>query len=687
MNYRAEIDGLRAIAVIPVILFHAGFEVFRGGFVGVDVFFVISGYLITSIIINEMESGRFSITGFYERRARRILPAMFFVMLICIPFAWYILIPSDLIDFGQSLIAVSTFSSNFLFWSESGYFDTAAELKPLLHTWSLAVEEQYYIIFPIFLLACQRLHLKWTLTLLIIIFFISLTIAQWGAYNSPSATFYLLPTRGWELLLGVFLAYLQKLNYSFKSHWINQTLSLIGLSLVTYSVFTFDESIPFPGLYALIPTLGTCLIILSALPRTFVFNLLTLPFIVSLGLVSYSSYLWHQPILAFSRHLFDGDISNILTFILCACSILMAYFSYRYIEKPFRNKDKFGRKFITIFSLSGILLFTLSGLGFASGFIYSPNKIPGIEYISLRDKLERNGSICKTSLELSQNKTFRSCEFGSLSSSNSVILFGDSHAESISFELDRQFKRKNIRGIWIYEILSSSSVCDTTIFTVDRVRSKDTNLKRNCIENFRDAMNSFPDTPITIIVNRWTMKYYPIKNLIDDPYFNNEKLNCRESGPYVEFMPINTDSVLINNIENKKSSIRSFLDILPKDKYHFLIYPIPEIGCDIYKLNSQVFKKSGKPILDLSFPVEEYLERNFFINEEFNSYFEQYKPDNILPVYSEKLFCRTFKENECSIIHDSLPLYLDDDHLSDFGSSLLVNEITTQIKKKLQLTQ
>jgi peptidoglycan/LPS O-acetylase OafA/YrhL len=160
MKYRAEIDGLRALAVLPVILFHAGFEWFSGGFVGVDVFFVISGYLITTIIISEMAEDKFSIVNFYERRARRILPALFFVMAVCLPFAWLWLAPNDLKDFGQSLVAVSTFSSNILFWLESGYFDTAAELKPLLHTWSLAVEEQYYILFPIFLMLTWRLGIK-----------------------------------------------------------------------------------------------------------------------------------------------------------------------------------------------------------------------------------------------------------------------------------------------------------------------------------------------------------------------------------------------------------------------------------------------------------------------------------------------------------------------------------------------
>ena len=260
MKYRAEIDGLRALAVLPVILFHAGFEWFSGGFVGVDVFFVISGYLITTIIISEMAEGKFSIINFYERRARRILPALFFVMAACLPFAWLWLTPSDLKDFGQSLVAVSTFSSNILFWLESGYFASAAEFKPLLHTWSLAVEEQYYILFPIFIMLTWRLGIKWLLILLSIIFFISLGAAQWGAYNRPSASFYLLPMRGWELLVGVFAAFYLNYNKHLESQTLNQILSLIGFGMIAYSIIAFDETTPFPSLYALIPTIGTSLL-------------------------------------------------------------------------------------------------------------------------------------------------------------------------------------------------------------------------------------------------------------------------------------------------------------------------------------------------------------------------------------------------------------------------------------------
>src|SRR4029077_10903920 len=237
-RYRPEIDGLRAVAVIPVILFHAGFGLFSGGFVGVDVFFVISGYLITTIIMSELDEGKFTILNFYERRARRILPALFVVMLACLPFAWLWFLARDFKDFSKSIYAVATFSSNILFWRQSGYFDTSTELKPLLHTWSLAVEEQYYILFPLYLMLVYRFGRRWIYWSLIIIGISSLCVSHWAAYNKPSADFYLLPTRGWEILLGAFAAfYLSHDTPPRISRVVSQLLSATGLLLVTYSVF------------------------------------------------------------------------------------------------------------------------------------------------------------------------------------------------------------------------------------------------------------------------------------------------------------------------------------------------------------------------------------------------------------------------------------------------------------------
>ncbi len=433
MKYRAEIDGLRALAVLPVILFHAGFEWFSGGFVGVDVFFVISGYLITTIIISEMAEGKFSIINFYERRARRILPALFFVMAACLPFAWLWLTPNDLKDFGQSLVAVSTFSSNILFWWESGYFDTAAELKPLLHTWSLAVEEQYYILFPIFLMLAWRLGIKWVLILLSVVFLFSLGVAQWGAYNSPSATFFLLPTRGWELLVGVFAAFYLKYSTHIKSHTVNQALSLLGFGMIAYSIFAFDKTTPFPSFYALIPTVGTGLLILCAVPKTIIHNLLSLKFFVGIGLISYSAYLWHQPLLAFARHRLLEDVSDLILITLCLTSLVMGWLSWKFVEAPFRSRLIFSRNFVFRFTIVGFSIFSLIGIyahlsnGFVNRLSDEEQEIFAFESYSMKTQV-REG-VCF--LEPDQNADY----FREECLNGRNLIWGDSHAAMLSFGL------------------------------------------------------------------------------------------------------------------------------------------------------------------------------------------------------------------------------------------------------------
>ncbi|WP_306114136.1 MULTISPECIES: acyltransferase family protein [unclassified Roseovarius] len=337
MKYRGEIDGLRTLAVVPVILFHAGIAPFGGGFIGVDVFFVISGYLISTIIINELDEGRFSILRFYERRARRILPALFFVMLACVPFAWFWLMPRDLRDFAESLTAVTFFVSNFLFWMEAGYFETTAELKPLLHTWSLAVEEQYYIIFPVLMMILMPLGQRVVMISLVVLFIASLILSQWGIYNRPSATFFLLPARGWELLVGVFAAIYLRKNPDFTRTTQADLLSIAGLILIVVPIFIYTHHTPFPGAYALPATIGTGLIILFARKGTIANRLLATRPMVAIGLVSYSAYLWHQPVFAFFKHRFGSAMFEDFAFALIALSLLLATFSYWVVERPFRR--------------------------------------------------------------------------------------------------------------------------------------------------------------------------------------------------------------------------------------------------------------------------------------------------------------------------------------------------------------
>lgn len=276
MQYRPEIDGLRAVAVVPVILFHGGFETFSGGFVGVDVFFVISGFLITTIILGELERGAFSLWGFYERRARRILPALFFIMACCIPFAWMWMPPPQYAAFSQSLVAVSLFVSNIWFWREVGYFAPAAEEKPLLHTWSLAVEEQYYIVFPLALILLYRFGRNHAFVFLVLSAFLSLLLSEWGWRNSASANFFLAPTRAWELLAGSLCAFLLRNGKALESGPWNRSFSFIGLLLIIFAVLYFDDTTPVPSLYALIPVGGACLIILFAEPTSLASRILSL---------------------------------------------------------------------------------------------------------------------------------------------------------------------------------------------------------------------------------------------------------------------------------------------------------------------------------------------------------------------------------------------------------------------------
>ncbi|MFZ5492764.1 MAG: acyltransferase family protein [Pseudomonadota bacterium] len=362
MHYRREIDGLRALAVLPVIFFHAGFSAFSGGFVGVDVFFVISGYLITGIILAELANGKFSIAGFYERRARRILPALFLVIAVSLPFAWLWLLPDDMRGFSESVLAVAGFASNILFWRRTDYFAPSSELSPLLHTWSLAVEEQFYLFFPLLLIVTWRFFRHGALAIILLLSAISLAIAQWGVTHEPGAAFYLLPTRGWELALGAAIAmWCHERAAPQLSLTLHQALSLAGLGLVAGSVFLYGENTPSPGLAMLAPTLGAGLIIFFATPATWVGRLLSLKPVVAIGLVSYSAYLWHQPLFAFARHRSLYTPSASMYFALSVLSVGLGWLSWRWVERPFRDKSRLGRRQIFAFATAGTVALVLFG--------------------------------------------------------------------------------------------------------------------------------------------------------------------------------------------------------------------------------------------------------------------------------------------------------------------------------------
>nr|WP_280949884.1 acyltransferase family protein [Pseudorhodoplanes sinuspersici] len=357
-------DGLRAIAVCSVILFHLGLGVFSGGYVGVDIFFVISGYLITTIIITDQEAGRFSLLGFYERRMRRILPALFFVLGASALAAWVLLRPTEMRDFSSSLASATASVSNIYFRKTSGYFDPSGELRPLLHTWSLGVEEQFYLLFPAFLLLLWKRGYTTIIAAIALLGIGSLVAAQVRITDHPVSTFFYLQTRGWELILGSLLAFFltRKKRLPLPSTVMNLG-AICGLAMILYAVSRFDQETSVPGLWALVPTLGAALIIMCANQDTLVGRFLSTRILVWVGLISYSLYLWHQPLLAFTRIRYGSELPSHILASVIAATLFLSVLSWRFIETPFRRPRLSARAtFVASGSAAVVLLaFGLAG--------------------------------------------------------------------------------------------------------------------------------------------------------------------------------------------------------------------------------------------------------------------------------------------------------------------------------------
>ena len=454
LTYRPEIDGLRAIAVGAVILYHAqitilGYQPFKGGFIGVDIFFVISGYLITSIILKELvTTGSFSFKHFYERRVRRILPALLVVMLVSLPFAWMYLLPSSFVDFSKSILYSLGFSSNLYFhFTGQQYGAESGLLKPFLHTWSLSVEEQFYIIFPIVLLISFKYFKKYLIHILILGFIISIGLAEWFSRNYPSISFYFLHTRMWELLAGSILAYFEiTKGHRSKRKSLNLILPFIGIILIGLSILFFNDEIFHPSFYTLSPIIGVCLIIWYSNKDGIVTKILSTKLFVGIGLISYSLYLWHYPIFAFNNIAsFTDNNSDILKKLFIVIILLFSsVLSYFLVEKPFRNKNIDNKKILKIiFMIVGILIvfnsFTLIKDGKINEFNTSNEK-------SISSPLYKADCKFSTSkIDFFNDNLFKKKFFRCKEKYNKFILIvGDSHSvdlyNSISkFSKDNEF--------------------------------------------------------------------------------------------------------------------------------------------------------------------------------------------------------------------------------------------------------
>jgi peptidoglycan/LPS O-acetylase OafA/YrhL len=458
LSYRSEIDGLRTIAVLSVILYHAQFVVFghdffKGGFVGVDIFFVISGYLISRILLGELfEKGKISFLQFYERRARRILPILFTVFLISFPLAYKYsyLLPNQFIEYAHSILSATFFGSNiFFYFTNTQYGAEDSLLQPFLHTWSLGVEEQFYILFPIVLLLAYKFAKNHLVTIIVVLILISLTYADWQSTKNIQLNFFMLTSRLWELGIGSLLAFYELKYGKVKHGLLNHTMPLLGLAMIVYSIIFFNNQTPHPSFITLLPTIGTALIILYSINKTdMVGKVLSWKPIVGIGLISYSMYLWHYPLFAFARIADTIGLHNDEKYLLILLTIGLSIVSYFVIEKPFRNKQLLNIKRFNV-----AMLICLVTLLIISSYVLK---------ISL-DKKNRLINFQKENLSCLGENNF------SNKKNKKILVIGNSH--SYDFYCSMILNDKRLNNKYEFRILKANPKTGDRFFTKSKSNS------------------------------------------------------------------------------------------------------------------------------------------------------------------------------------------------------------------------
>jgi len=665
LRYRPEIDGLRAIALISVVLFHAGFGIFSGGFIGVDIFFVISGYLITFIILSEKEAGKFTLKSFYERRARRILPALIFITILCIPTAYFLLLPKDFRNFSQSLVSVSFFSSNILFWQESNYFDIASELKPLLHTWSLSIEEQFYIVFSLLILFIWRLKKIYILSILILLAVMSLVLSQLGSYYEPKANFFLLLTRWWELSFGIFIAF-----YLFQkktSHNKNEFLSILGLALILYSIFIYSKNTPTPSIYTLVPIIGASLIILFSNPKTIVGKILSNKFLVGIGLISYSMYLWHYPIFVFARHINFGDLTILEYALLTLISLILAYFSFKFIETPFRKKIFITQKKVFIFSIIFLVFIFLVGL---MGHYKIINKKDIIfEWLNKKKVPEIFKGIKLNGTNCSSRDPLNACVLGDLNAPLTIVIAGDSHARALTEIANIESYNNNYNLIDL-----TASGCP---FLINLNLYTNNVEHKNCNKKYQEKrMDLLKKIKPSIVILHSRFAHYTgrggFNNGIGGVEFSDYYYMARKKGEPLE--------------ERDKNFLKSFEDTVHEIKKAghkvIIIGNIPPTGWDpiyrLYRIENFKIGKTFKERLDLmNVPIDAVNNYHKLTDDLIKLVIIKNKDVTFLDPKS--LFC---KKHICFSIAKNNILYSDNNHLSTEGEKILFEEILNLISIK-----
>ncbi|MDC1176324.1 acyltransferase family protein [Candidatus Pelagibacter sp.] len=669
LKYRPEIDGLRAISVFSVLIYHyskvSNLELFelKGGFLGVDIFFVISGYLITLIILDELrKKNNFSLKNFYERRMRRIIPALFFLILITLPFSWFYLLPTNLVDFTLSILSIFSFNSNIFFWyTQTQYAADAAILKPLLHTWSLAVEEQYYILMPIILIVLFRYFNKHLFFFFITSFFFSLFVANYLAYNNPNINFYNLVSRAFELLSGSILAYI-KLYFpnNFFQKRTASWFSFFGLCIILLSLFFFNEEMHLPSFYTLVPVSGACVLIYFSGNKCLVTKVLSNKFIVFVGLISYSLYLWHFPIFSFVKIMDINTSIFVNGAAIWLTLIILSIGSYYFIEKPFRNKKNISFKKLCffIFSIASIIISYSIIVIKNDGFM---NRVPELFHKKLIYERERFQNVEKC---LNRFEKESGCELN-LQSSKSIFLIGDSHmADLYNSGLKEILLNQNYR-IYTFACFvfpNFSLVHNKTNKVYEKCSSKNFKLIEEKIKNSPESR--------VIFFGRLPL------------YLSGENFDNLEGG--VENNTKKSEFIFKTNVKNLtlQDSFKDFMIELKKKSKIIFIYPYPEAGWEVPEKILSILPKKTSDIKEFLVP-KNFVTTSYdvFINRTKSSFelLDSIIGENIYRIYPHEFLCNTIIKDRC-INHDSTNIYYrDDNHPTKEGAKVINDMIVNKL--------
>lgn len=660
-KYRAELDGLRAVAVISVLLYHVkfslfGYEVFKGGFLGVDIFFVLSGYLITTIIFSQMNAGIFSLKDFFIRRIKRILPAMIIVLLLSSVLAFYFLLPDSLVVYVKTLLASLFFVSNLYFFGEDTYVSDSSEYKPLLHTWSLSVEWQFYLIFPFLCIWLFKKFKDKKLTIICSLFLLSLVLSNILAYRQPNFAFYMLPSRMWELMAGSIVAIIILENKLNISKFYYKTLPIVGFILIILSIVFIDDGMLHPSVITLIPVLGTCLIVLFSREKDAASYFLSLKPMIFIGAISYSIYLWHQPLFVFYR-IKIGEISTFMSIILILLSIALSILSFYVIEKPFRKKQLSRWKLISM-TVSTIILIVFSVFVLVKNSsadqtdslmsplakkMYEDFKVPEFRRLMGKTKGANYLSGEKT-IECINRSPLEACRFGD----ESWVVLGDSYVASFEYALQNKLAATG-HGIISLTYEQCSFVSEKLWFGTAPECPEINRQRWQVINNFTDKKTF----------------------LIAANYAQFKDVNVvKEGGQELNGKPVvGKDLVWESFAENINK-------LLSLGHRVVVIYPIPSISTDVkieyFRLlnmtNSHINKVYDKrtkgyyAALSLGETLDSYLTSN----------------PNLIIIKPVDSLCR---DNRCLIINKDGGLYNNGNHLSNAGARLVLEDVYQKLPR------